>query len=491
MAKQFSILYVTSEIFPFAKVGILADISYSFSLAVRDSGHDLRVMLPKYGVISERKNKIHEINRLRDIPIPVGKGSDLATVKSSSLNNPRTKVQAYITTNNKYFDSKKGFYVSQKTGEDYADNDERFIFFSRTVIETCMTLGWYPDIIHCNGWQTAAVPIIAKTLFAEKFRKTKFVFTIHDFLNQGIFSESTFDKLNIPESEKSNVLHNNSFNFQKAAIFYSDFITTLSPTYAEEILGTKDFGGDLNQLLKKKKDKFKGIGVGIDNWTWNPEIDPMIKEKLGGDYIDYKYANKKALLESYGLEYDPKVPAIGIFGNFDDASGFHLLIESAQEFMKQDLKLIIFGDGETEIKKELRKLARTFPGKVGLKIGPDEDTQHQILAGSDFFMIPAKHDPSGLFAMYATAYGAVPITRATGGLADYIAPFNAKTKKGNGFSFDEYKSDDLNKTVSEAIEVFKNKELWMKLNDNVLKTDNSWSKHIPKYDEIYRSMFKD
>lgn len=491
MAKQFSILFVTSEIFPFAKVGILADISYSFSLAVRDSGHDLRVMLPKYGVISERKNKIHEINRLRDIPIPIGKGTDLATVKSSSLNNPRTKVQAYITTNNKYFDSKKGFYVSQKTGEDYADNDERFMFFSRTVIETCMTLGWYPDIIHCNGWQAAAVPAIARTLFADKFRKTKFVFTIHDFLNQGVFPESSFDKLNIPESEKSNFIHNGAFNFLKAGIHYSDYITTLSANYAEEILTSKELGTGLSAILKKKKDKFKGIGVGIDTWTWNPDLDILLPEKLGTDYIDFKYANKKAILESYGLEYDPKVPLIGMFGNFDDASGFQLMIEAAGEFMKQDVKLVIFGDGETEIKKELRKLIRTFPGKVGLKIGPEEDTPHQILAGSDLFLVPAKHDPSGLFAMYASAYGAVPIARSTGGLADFVVSFNSKTKKGNGFVFDGYNAGELNKAINEALGVFRNKELWMKLSDNTMKSDNTWAKHVPKYDEIYRSMFKD
>lgn len=491
MAKQFSILYVTSEIFPFAKVGILADISYSFSLAVRDSGHDLRVMLPKYGVISERKNKIHEINRLRDMSIPIGKGFDLATVKSSSLNNPRTKVQAYITTNSKYFDSKKGFYVSQKTGENYADNDERFLFFSRTVIETCMVLGWYPDIIHCNGWHTAAVPAIAKMLFPDKFRKTKFVYTIHDFMNHGVFPESTFDKTNLPESERSNFIHNGNFNFQKGGILYSDYITTLSPSYAEEILSTKEFGDGLNALVKKKRDKFRGISLGIDNWTWNPDIDPLITEKLVDDYVDYKYANKKALLESYGLDYDPKTPVLGIFGNFDEPTGFPLLIEAASEILKQDIKLVIFGDGDTEIKKELRKLVRTFPGKVGLKIGPDEYAEHMILAGSDIFLIPARHDPGGLFAMYSSAYGAVPLARAIGGLLDFIVPFNQKTKKGNGFLFEKYSADDFVKAVNESLMIFNNKELWMKLSDNAMKSDSSWARNVPKYDEIYRSLFKD
>ncbi len=491
MAKQLSILYVTSEIIPFAKVGILADISYSFSLAVRDFGHDLRVMLPKYGVVSERKNKIHEINRLRDIAIPIGKGSDLATVKSSSLNNPRTKVQAYITTNSKYFDAKKGFYSSQKTGDNYADNDERFIFFSRTVIETCMILGWYPDIIHCNGWQSSVIPAYAKILFPDKFKKTKFLFTIHDFLDQGVFPESTFDKLNFPASEQANFIHDKSFNFMKAGIQYADYITTISQAYSDEILNNKDLGNGLTAMLKKKKDKFRGVNVGIDNWTWNPETDTSIKEKLGGDFIDYKYANKRDLLNSFGLEYDAKTPVIGVFGDICEDAGYPVLIEAANEFMKSNVKMVIFGEGETEIKKDLRKLARTFPGKIGLKIGPEDNTTHNIIAGSDMFLMPGKHEPSGLYSLYALAYGTVPVVRNTGGLSDFIAGFNAKTKKGNGFAFKEYTAEALVAAVNEAMAAYDNKENWLRITDNALKSDTSWNKSVIKYDEIYRSMVKE
>ena len=181
MAKPLSILFVTSEVYPFAKTGGLADVSYSLPLALRELGHDIRVMAPKYGSISERKNRIHEINRLRDIPIPIGETESYATVKSSSINNPRSKVQAYITTNSNYFDANKGFYSDPATGLDYPDNDERFVFFGHSVIQTCMLLGWVPDIIHCNDWQTGILPALIRLKHNDLFAKTKIIYTIHNF----------------------------------------------------------------------------------------------------------------------------------------------------------------------------------------------------------------------------------------------------------------------------------------------------------------------
>jgi starch synthase len=218
MAKALNILFVSSEVYPYSKEGGLADVAYSLPLALRELGHDVRVMTPKYGAISERKNKIHDINRLKDIPIPVGPIFSQATVKSSSIQNPRNKVQAYITTNYDYFDSLKGVYTDPSTGSDYANNAERFIFFNRSVIETCITLEWFPDIIHINDWQTSILPALVKLKFADKFKKTKIVLTIHNISRQGEFALKEFAKTHLPDNAKDIYKFKNKFNFLKGAI---------------------------------------------------------------------------------------------------------------------------------------------------------------------------------------------------------------------------------------------------------------------------------
>ncbi|MDC1068927.1 glycogen/starch synthase, partial [Candidatus Kapabacteria bacterium] len=214
MAKPSSILFVTSEVFPFVKVSPIADVSASLPLALKEKGLDVRVMMPKYGHVSERKNRIHDINRLRDMPVPINGTDIFATIKSSSISNSRSKVQTYITTNDEYFNSHKGVYSDLKTGEEFKNNAERFIYFARSVVETCVLLEWYPEIIHCNNWHAALVPALAKILYPKKFNKTKFILTVHDFSDQGGFAWSNFERMGIDEDKfGENFKHKNKFNF--------------------------------------------------------------------------------------------------------------------------------------------------------------------------------------------------------------------------------------------------------------------------------------
>jgi starch synthase len=489
MAKPLSILFVTSEVYPFVKVGGIADVAYSLPLALRELGHDVRVMVPKYGIISERKNRIHEINRLRDVPIPIGDKTDPATIKSSSINSPRTKVQAYITTNHKYFDAKKGIYTDPKTGKEYKDNDERFIYFNRTVIETCLLLGWFPDVIHCNDWQSGIIPAYVKVMFPQKFKKTKVVFTIHDFYQQGVYTHHSFDKTGLPKTERQNFLHKTNFNFMKGGLVYADKITTVSPSYAAEILKDKTHSNGLNAILEKRKDDFTGILNGIDPWAWNPKVDPLIKTKFSGDIEAYKISNKIELLKKFKLEYNEETPVLAIVTRLSPQKGIPLLIEAAEKILSENIQLVVLGDGDTDMKNELKNLAKKYPTKLGVKTAFDEILAHQIEAGADFFLMPSLYEPCGLNSMYSLTYGTVPIVRATGGLKDIVSEFEPKTKKGNGFVFRNSNANEFYNAVKKAIEQFKHKENWLTLISNGIEADFSWD--AKQYADVYYSAFKD
>jgi starch synthase len=491
MAKPLSILYVSSEVFPFAKVGGIGDIAYSLPLAVRDIGHDIRVMLPKYGVISERRNKIHEINRLRDMPIPIGNNFELATVKSSSICNPRCKVQAYIATNQKYFDSKKGIYGDPKNGKDYVDNDERFLFFSRSVIETCLLLGWFPDIIHCNDWQTALVPAFIKIMFPNKFKKTKILLTVHNFSQQGIFNQDTYKKTGFADDIKENFMHNDNVNYLKAGLVYADFVNTVSKTYAEEVLQDTQHTNGLNSLLLSNPSKFTGIMNGIDVWGWNPKNDSHIKKNLTDDFEDFKSTSKKTLLESLGLNYNSETPVIGMIAKFTESKGIDLLIEAMPQILGKNVQLIILGDGETKFKNDLKKLSKQFSGKFALKIGFDEDLAHLLEAGSDYYLIPSKYEPCGLNTMYSIKYGTMPIVRATGGLNEIVKQYDKDTKEGNGLIFRDYKPEALLEIIDDAIKLYSDKDNFLNITKAMMQEDFSWNESVKQYISIYNNILKD
>lgn len=488
MAKPLSILFITSEVFPFSKESGVADVSYSLPLALREQGNDVRVMMPKYGNISERKNRIHEINRLRDIPIPTEGFDELATVKSSSIHNPKTKVQAYITTNYKFFDSLKGVYHDPKTWKEYPNNAERFMFFNRSVIETCLLLGWFPDIIHCNDWQTALIPAYIKTKWPEEFKNTKVVFTIHNFYQQGSFDEKFFDVTGLQESEKENFIHDGKFNFMKGGVHYSDFITTVSPTYAKEILEDDKYTLGLNAKLKEKGEKFKGILNGIDEYAWDPKKDNIIKKKYSGDFDEYKYDNKVDLITSFDFEFDPSKPLVTMIPKIGDQKGVPLFIEAADEIFSKDIQMILLGEGDYALKKKLKEIEKKYPEKFKTVFAFDQDLAHRLEAGSDIFLMPSQYEPCGLNLMYSMLYGTVPVVRTTGGLKDIAKTFDPETGEGNAITFEDYSKDAFLDAFNKATELFKDKDTWKKIVENGMNEDFSWGGQAKEYEEIYKKL---
>ena len=478
MAANKSILYVTSEVTPFIKTGGLADISSAFPLALVEQGHDVRIITPKYGNISERRNRIHEIKRLKDIPIIVSGKETMATVKSSQVINTKSKVQVYLVTNEDYLEPYKGAYTNPKTGKPFPNNAERFIFFQKAAIETCFRLGWKPDIIHCNDWQTGMIPVFLKELYTDSdfFKNTKTVFTIHNLHDQGVFSKKGFDSSGLAEKlfSDTGVAHEDSLNMMKAGIAYADVVTTVSPTYAKDI--TKpEHGAGLDAIIKKSKKRLYGIQNGVDTEIWNPATDKLIDEKFDADSLEEKYENKNALARSFGLEANLDTPLVCMIAPLTAENGYDLVIEAIDEIVGLGLQLVMMGEGSGKIPKALEKAAKKHKEHVSIKVEEDEETTHLMVAGSDILLMPSLYEPSGFNQLYAMAYGTVPVVHAIGGLGDSVHKYNNSKKIGTGFLFKNYNAEEMMKALKQAISTFKNEEEWEELQKECLSQDNSWT----------------
>ena len=490
MAKPVSVLLVTGECYPFLKTSELADLWYAHALGSREVGHDIRVMMPKYGFISERKNRIHEINRLRDIPIPVGKNESLATVKSSSINNPRVKVQAYITTNTNYLDANKGVLANNISGREFKDNDDRFIFFNRTVIETCLLLGWFPDIIQCVGWQAALLPAYIRTMWPEEFKKTKIMMTITDFNSQGVFPAKSIDKTGLPDKAKTVLNYKNKMNFLRAGLKYADAVTTISPGYSDEITKTAEWKNNWKKLLGKGV-KMVGVPHGIDYMQWNPKTDSFLRYKYDAKNLDPKNRVREQLQRAAGLSVNSEGVVATFIGPLTEDRGIDTLAAAIPDIVKEGVQVLVAADIPTEKRKLIDALIKKHKGMVAIKLGIDEEFVHNAVAGSTLLIKPSKTEASGQYQRCALRYGTIPVVRITGGIAEQLEDFNEKTLTGNAFLFKRNDAKDLVKAVKRAVAVHGQQDSWDALVQNAMSTDVKWTLSAGPYDEIYCAVVKD
>ncbi|HAP36368.1 MAG TPA: glycogen synthase GlgA [Bacteroidetes bacterium] len=492
MSKPLNILFITSEAEPFSKTGGLADVSSALPKMIRELGHDIRIMTPRYGTISERKFKLHDVIRLREIPITVGDDTKVASVNSSFISSLKAKVQVYFLANKDMY-NRAGLYTDPVTLKDYADNDTRFIFFCRGVLETLKKLGWQPDIIHCNDWQTGLIPAYMKTVFKDEptFKNIKTVFTVHNLGYQGIFPDKSFAKTGLPDSEftSEGIEFHGKLNFVKAGLVYSDIITTVSEKYAQEITTSEDFGFGLEGILKKRKNDLYGIINGIDYTVWNPETDPVIDQRYDIHSLEGKEQNKMALVQKFGLQYKKGVPVIGCITRLVDQKGIDLIKEIADDMMKLDIQFIMIGLGEKRYHEYFESLKKKYPKKAGITFGMNEEIAHLIEAGSDMYLMPSRYEPCGLNQLYSLKYGTVPIVRATGGLDDTIQDVTAGGN-GTGFKFQKYESKELLKTIQRAVKTYGDQKTWQKIMRNGMAKDFSWESSAKKYINLYRSLLK-
>ena len=491
--KKYKILFVTSEVYPFIKTGGLADVSSALPQKLQEMGHLVRIVVPKYGAIDERKFKIHEVVRLKDLTMKIGIKDVVFSLRSSFLIGPKTRVQIYFLDNQEYFGSRHSMYSDPLTNEDYPDNDERFILLARSVYELVQKLGWVPDIIHCNDWQCGLVPVYLKAMFKNDpaFKGIKTLFTIHNLGFQGVFPKSTFEKTSLPRelnSEKG-ILHKGSVNYLKSGLLYSDMINTVSETYAKEICSSKEIGLGMEDILSKRKKDLYGIVNGIDDTVWHPEVDTKIAHKFSAKNLEHKLENKKALADNFNFEFKADIPVLGMITRLYDNKGMDILEKAFPELMKMDIQLVLLGTGEKKYNKFLMNMASKYHNKFSCFIGFDDELAHLIEAGSDMFLMPSKFEPCGLNQMYSLVYGTVPIVRKTGGLADTVQKFNPKTKLGNGFVFEKYNVKDFLAEVKAAIKVYTSTpDVWKTIQLNGMKSDFSWLNSTKKYVDLYKKL---
>ncbi len=489
MAKPVSVLLVTGECYPFLKTSEMADLWYAHALGSREIGHDIIVMMPKYGFISERKNRIHEINRLRDMPIKVGKSESLATVKSSSINNPRVKVQAYITTNTNYLDANKGVLANNISGREFKDNDDRFIFFNKTVIETCLLLGWFPEIIHCVGWQASLVPAYIRTMWPEEFKKTKIMMSIPDMGDQGVYPAKSIEKTGLPEEDKKILKYKNKMNFLRAGLHYADAVTTISPGYCEEITKTADWKKNWQPILRKDV-KVVGVPHGIDYMQWNPKTDSFLRYKYDAKNLDPKTRVREQLQRAAGLNVDGNAVVAAFIGPLTEDRGIDILAKAIPDLVKDGVQVVVAAGIPTEKRKLIDVLVKKHKGMVAIKLGMDEEFVHTTIAGSTILLKPSRTEASGQYQRCALRYGTIPVVRVTGGIAEQLEDVSEKSLKGNAFLFKRNDAKDLVKAVHRAVVLHQKQESWDAIVQNAMATNVKWSLSAGPYDELYPALVK-
>jgi len=490
--KKINILFASSEVVPFAKTGGLADVSSALPKHLKQLGHDIRVIMPKYNSIRDTKFRLREVIRLKDIEVPLGDEIHRVSIKSAFI--PDSKVQVYFMERPEFF-HRDGLYTDPKSGKAYPDNDARFLLFARGVLEFTKILYWQPDIIHCNDWQTATIPLFLKTLYQEDafFHSTKTVLSIHNLGYQGNFPPASLKLAGLPEEmfyPMSPIEFYGSFSFLKAGIKYSDIITTVSETYAREIQSDPEYGFGLEGVLHDRNEDLFGILNGIDDDVWNPEFDSLIAQSYSKKDLAGKEENKKALLDHCGLKFDPKVPVIGIISRLADQKGFDLIAAVLDKMAALKLQLVVLGTGDEKYHRIFSRAAKRYPDNFSVHLTFNNSLAHQIEAGSDMFLMPSRYEPCGLNQMYSFNYGTVPIVRATGGLADTVVDVDQHPKSGTGFVFQAYDAALMLDAIKRALSHYRNRSAWSKLQIRGMNQDFTWRKSAKKYVEIYEKALK-
>ncbi len=489
--ESLKICFVSSEVSPFAKTGGLADVAAALPAALKNMDQDVRLMMPKYRTINDRKYVLRDVIRLREVKVELGGEVRVASGKTAFL--PNTKVHVYFLFIPELFD-RKGIYQDPATGKDFEDNAERFAYFSKAVVETLKLLYWQPDIIHCNEWQTALIPYYLKTVYAneEFFEGTKTVLTLHNLAYQGIFPLELAPRLGIKEKEAQPggaFELNGKLNLIKGGILYADAITTVSERYAQEIT-TPEFGFGLETVLQQRQKDLYGILNGVDYSVWNPETDRYLPAKYDAKSLNKKVENKKALCAQFKLPFKEDTPVIGMVNRLVEQKGIDLVIEGMDELMKRGIQMIILGTGEEKYQNALKELATQYPEQLAVHFKFDEKVAHLIEGGADMFLMPSRFEPCGLNQMYSLKYGTVPIVRETGGLADTVENFDPDTGKGTGFTFKEYSVNAMLEAVDRALEAFKDKAIWTKIQKAGMRKDFSWEASAKKYLKVYEKAKK-
>ena len=475
-----SILFVASEGMPFIKSGGLADVIGSLPVEMVKMNYDVRVVLPLYqGIIDKWIDKLQKIYTF---DVYMGQKQTIASVYQ------------YFQNDVTYYFIEHQYYFERDRLYGYPDDGERFAFFDIAVVDMLEHINYFPAVMHCNDWQTGMIPLLCKYRhpYDDRYQWIRQVYTIHNLLFQGNFPPAMLEScLGLPMEMfyDGTLRQDRDMNFMKAGILFSDKITTVSNTYAHEIL-TPEFGERLEAVLESRAWDLWGIVNGIDTKLWNPNTDTLIAKKYSKGRLGGKLECKRKLQEMLGLEVNDDIFTLAMVSRLTDQKGVYLILDALETIMGMPLQFIVLGTGDQAAEDGLRNMEYHYPGRGVYYCGYNEELSHAIYAGADAFLMPSKFEPCGISQMISMRYGTLPIVRETGGLKDTVQPYNQYTGEGTGFSFMNASYDDLVSTIWMAQDVYyNNKPAWKQLMKQAMEKDVSWEASCRLYSELYESLF--
>ncbi len=481
------IFLVSSEVIPFAKTGGLADVCGSLPVELRRLGHDVVVCMPGYQSAQTGSQPVSETGL--ELPVELDGREVRGRLLTSRL--PDSDVPVWLVQNTELFD-RPGLYQDEQG--DYGDNCRRFSFFCHFALELLRVHEWFPDVLHCNDWQTGLVPALLRTRLSGQpgYRDIATLMTIHNLAYQGVFDEREMASTGM-EAEYFNWRQMEFYghiNLLKTGIVFADAISTVSPQYAREIQ-TRERGCGLENVLRERSNRLLGVLNGVNTSVWNPGEDRYLAATYGvASWRDGKSANKAALQKEAGFEPQSDVPLIGLVGRLASQKGWSLILPVMTRWLEsRAAQWIVLGTGDVAIEESLRQLRRRFPSRLAVDLGFSDALAHRIEAGADIFLMPSQYEPCGLNQQYSMRYGTVPVVHHTGGLADTVVDANPQTvsnRTANGFAFESFDEGSLESALARAVATWTgNPAVWSQLVETGMTTDWSWERSARRYQELY------
>jgi starch synthase len=486
MPSRLRILMVASEAAPFAKTGGLGDVTGALPRALRAMGHDVRILIPRHRGVEEHASEIRTV--VPRLAVPLG---DRVVEGALQEADTASGVPVYFLAQDQYFDREALYGTADG---DYWDNCERFVFFCRGALESVIELrdGWRPQILHVNDWQTGLIPVYLKTLYRDHpaLGSLATLLTIHNLAYQGVFwhYDMAMTGLGWDLFTPAGIEFYGKINFLKGGLVFSDLLTTVSRTYAAEIR-TPEFGNGLDGVLEERAADLHGVINGIDYEQWNPAKDPALARPYSADEPEGKAACREALRRELELE-DARGPIVAMVTRLAGQKGLDLALEGLPAMLEAGCRIALLGSGEAHLEEAWGQAAARYPGKVAVRLGYDTGLSSRLYAGADCFLMPSRYEPCGLGQLIALRYGAVPIVRRTGGLADTVTEFDAARRVGTGFLFDAFEVDAMLESVQRAASAFRRPELWSVLVRNGMTEDFSWDASAREYALLYKKALR-
>ena len=496
LKKPLKVLFVAAEAYPYATVGGLGMVVYSLTRALKKIGVDCRIFMPKYGSIDEKKYKTEMV--FEGLKVPTDKKGEFLICNVKKHIPSESGVPVYFLENMEYYEKRSNVYG-------YSDDPTRFALLSRGILEFFVKSHlfplifskkprWLPDIINCADWHTGALSDYLKNSYKDEtvLKEVKTVFSIHNLAHQGVFDHRFVSQMDFDDGKSpiapffSESLAKQ--NFMRRGIIFSDFVNTVSETYIQEIM-TPEYGEKLEDLLKEVRTKVCGILNGLDYEQINPATDKVIPFNFSSSDFKNRIKNKNHLQKEFNLECSEDKPILGMVTRLDEQKGIDLLFPLLEILVAEhNCQFVIIGGGEGKYRGFFEDMAKKFPKKIGCHLMPDFNLAKHVFAGCDIFLVPSRFEPCGITQMEAMRYGAIPVVRKTGGLADTVEDFNPRTGLGNGFVFEKFSSHAFFGTVIRALETYKYKKIWQKLIKRAMSVNFSWEASAKKYLDLYKKL---